>query len=257
MLYKRTSFPEEGEIVLCTVTKIYHHSVFANLDEYGTSGLLHISEVSPGRIRNIRDYVQEGKKIVCKILRTDKAKGHIDLSLRRVSESQRRAKNDLIKQEQTAEKIVEFTATELKQPVKKLYETITKALFKEYEYLSNAFSDVVDEDLKLESLGVDKKIASALEKIIRERIKSSEVSIGGEFEIISFEPDGIETIKKALSSIESEKTIVQYKGAGKYTFKVTAPDYKEAEATLKESVEKIEKYIKDHNSTAHFTRAEN
>ena len=75
--------PEEGEIVLCTVKKILYHSIFATIDEYETlEGMLHISEVSPGRIRNIRDFVKEGKQIVCKVLKVDKVKGHIDLSLR-------------------------------------------------------------------------------------------------------------------------------------------------------------------------------
>ena len=41
---------KEGKLSLCTVTKIHFHSVFVNMDEYGRTGLIHISEVSPGRI---------------------------------------------------------------------------------------------------------------------------------------------------------------------------------------------------------------
>ncbi len=100
MLYKREGMPEEDELVLCTVTAVHGHSVFAKLDEYGKTGMIHISEVSPGRIRNIRDYVVEGKKIVCKVLRIDKVKGHIDLSLRRVNAGQKKNKTNEIKQEQ-------------------------------------------------------------------------------------------------------------------------------------------------------------
>ena len=62
MLLKKQGFPEESELVLCTVTSVQYHSVFVDIDEYGKSGLIHISEVSPGRIRNIRDFVKEGKK---------------------------------------------------------------------------------------------------------------------------------------------------------------------------------------------------
>ena len=92
MLLKKEGFPEEDELVICTVTSVHHSSVFTNLDEYGRTGLIHISEISPGRIRNIRDYVVEGKKVVCKVLRVDKEKGHIDLSLRRVKEMQKKNK---------------------------------------------------------------------------------------------------------------------------------------------------------------------
>ena len=103
MLYHKDGFPEENEAVMCTVTSVQYNSVFCTLDEYGKSGMIHISEVAPGRIRNIRDYVIEGKKVVCKVLRTDLERGHIDLSLRRVSEGQRRNLNMLLKQEQQAE----------------------------------------------------------------------------------------------------------------------------------------------------------
>ena len=90
MLLRKAGFPEDSELVICTVTKINPGSVFVNIDEYDRSGLIHISEISPGRIRNIRDYVKEGKKVVCKVLHVDSNKGHIDLSLRRVSDGQRK-----------------------------------------------------------------------------------------------------------------------------------------------------------------------
>ena len=64
MLLKKEGFPEEDELVMCTITKVQFHSVFAQLDEYDKGGMIHISEVSPGRIRNIRDFVKEGKKVV-------------------------------------------------------------------------------------------------------------------------------------------------------------------------------------------------
>ena len=60
MLYKREGFPEEDELVMCTVTKIFPHSVFVNIDEFGRTGVIHISEISPGRIRNIRDKTTNG-----------------------------------------------------------------------------------------------------------------------------------------------------------------------------------------------------
>ena len=91
--------------------------------------MIHISEISPGRIRNIRDYVKEGKKIVCTVLRIHKDKGHIDLSLRRVNENQRRQKNSQIKQEMLAEKIVENVARKMKEDPIKLYDTIVAVLF--------------------------------------------------------------------------------------------------------------------------------
>ena len=62
MYYKKSDLPEEGEILLCTVTNIQYSSVFVKMDENDKSGMIHISEIAAGRIRNIRDYVKEGKK---------------------------------------------------------------------------------------------------------------------------------------------------------------------------------------------------
>ena len=101
MYYKKQGLPEEDEIVMCTVKKILPHSVFVSLDEYNNlEGMIHISEISPGRIRNLRDFVTEEKKIVCKILKVNKEKKQIDLSLRRVNQSQRINKSKEYKQEQ-------------------------------------------------------------------------------------------------------------------------------------------------------------
>src|SRR3989338_3106883 len=109
MLLEKKGFPAEEELVLCTVTNVQFHSVFVTLDEYNSrTGMIHISEVAPGRIRNIRDFVIEGKKVVCKVLRINQEKGHIDLSLRRVNESQKQLKLNEIKQEQFAENILYY-----------------------------------------------------------------------------------------------------------------------------------------------------
>ena len=72
MFYKKKGFPQVNDVLMCTVKKVLGHSVFVTLEEYDREGMIHISEISPGRIRNIRDYVVEGKKIVCKILRVNK-----------------------------------------------------------------------------------------------------------------------------------------------------------------------------------------
>src|SRR3989344_5495422 len=114
MFYKKKDSPVESEIVLCTVKKVLPNSIFASLDEYiNKEGLIHISEIAPGRIRNIRDYVKEGKTIVCKVIRVNVERGHIDLSLRRVSTSAKSTKLNSIKQEERHEKLLETAAKSL------------------------------------------------------------------------------------------------------------------------------------------------
>ncbi|MBW3018824.1 translation initiation factor IF-2 subunit alpha [Candidatus Woesearchaeota archaeon] len=256
MLRKREGFPEEDEFVLCTVTGINPHSVFVTLDEFGgRTGMIHISEVAPGRIRNIKDYVQEGKKVVCKVIQIREDRGHIDLSLRRVNEAQKRRKLNEIKQEQVAEKIIETVARQQKKKTEELYKKISEKLLEEYESLYEAFEDVVAEELDL-SKYTDKRTAEMLTEIIKQRIKPEIIAIGGDVQLSSYEPNGIDLVKKTLQAIEKEGVEVRYLGAGMHHIELRGEDYKEAEKTLKKALESAEKLAKKNNIEFKFTRKE-
>lgn len=254
MLYKREGLPEESELVLCTVTKIFHNCVFVELDEFGLDGMIHISEVSPGRIRNIRDFVKEGKKVVCKVLRVNKEKLQVDLSLRRVNAGQRREKVNEIKQEQKSEKIVEFISKDLKKDFTKLYHEVAPKILARYLFLYQCFDDIVKDGVKLEDLGIEKKTAKKLTEIIKQRIKPAEIVIGGDLVLSSYAPDGVEIIKKALKKAKLNDSVdIRYKGAGKYSVSVKAADYKEAEKILKQATENAINSM-DKGSAAEFIR---
>lgn len=258
MLYRKTGFPEENELVLCTVTNIQYHSVFVKLDEYDKQGMIHISEISPGRIRNIRDYVKEGKKVVCIVLRIHRDRGHIDLSLRRVNESQKRGKNSQIKQEMLAEKIVENVARQRKEDVEKLYDKITGILFEKYPNLFSAFEDVALKGESLEKLGVEKKVAEQLTEVIKLRIKPSEVKISGDFILRSYKPDGVNIIKEALKKGKkvNKEVSLRYKGAGTYHLEIKAGEYKDAEKILDKVLKTVESHMESNSSSAEFVREE-
>jgi translation initiation factor 2 subunit 1 len=259
MLYKKEGMPEEDELVLCTVTSVLHHSIFVELDEYGKTGMINISEVSPGRIRNIRDFVQEGKKIVCKVLRVDKVKGHIDLSLRRVNEGQKRNKMDELKQEQKAEKIIEAVARQMNKGLDEVYEEISSKVFEKYEYIFQCFNDIVDKELNLEKLGIGKALADELTKIVKEKIKPPEVQIKGILKLVSHASDGIEAVKKTLQRAEKigkGNAKITYAGAGNYNIFITAPDYKTAEKILKSSTDSAIKCIEKLGGEGSFVRSD-
>jgi|TARA_B100001971_G_scaffold132295_1_gene122122 translation initiation factor 2 subunit 1 len=259
MLLNKEGFPEEGELVLCTVTKIHFHSVFVNLDEYNRSGLIHISEVSPGRIRNIRDFVIEGRKVVCKVLRVNKEKGYIDLSLRRVNDNQKRLKISEIKQEQLAEKIVEFIAKKLDMPLTNLYKQVVEKVFKKYDSLYSCFQDVVKGEDVLRKLGVEEKVAKELEESIKLRIKEVEVEIKGDLRILSYAPNGVEIIKEALKKAENvgkEQIKITCEGSGKYRITIKSDNYKDAEKLMEKAANKSIEYVKDYKGQASFARLE-
>jgi translation initiation factor 2 subunit 1 len=257
MFVKKTGFPEEDDIVICTVTAVQHHSVFARLDEYNKGGLIHISEVSPGRIRNIRDYVKEGKVVVCKVLRVNQEKGHIDLSLRRVNESQRRAKLEEIKKEQFAEKIVGGIGKQFKVSGEALYKKIWETVGKEYDTLYPYLEGVMDGSEDLSKLDIDDKIVKALEETVKEKIKPPTVHISGKFVIRSYDPKGVELIKESLVSACKDDTVtLDYAGAGIYRIKVTSGDFKDAEKRLDKTVNLVSNNLAKYNIAVQFERVE-
>jgi len=254
MFYKKKGIPEINEVVMCTIKKILPHSVFVNLDEYEKEGMLHISEVSPGRIRNIRDFVKEGKKITCKILRINREKGHIDLSLRRVNLSQKRKKVDEYKQEQKAEKLLEQVGKGLKLNVESMYKEAGYKIIEEYGTLSSAFQDIVINNLDLKKLDIKKEVADKLTELVKLRIKPPEVTITGTLKLECIKENGIEVIKKILKKAVTNQIDITYMGAPKYKIIIKAGDYKTAESTLKETTNKIQEDIKKDGGTFEFLR---
>ncbi len=255
MLYKKKGYPEEEEILLCKVSKIFPNSVFVELLEYGEQGLVHISEIAPGRIRNLRDYVTEGKQIVCKVLRIDQSKGHIDLSLRRVNSHQRQAKLDEIKQELIAETLIQNMSKKLQKPMQELYQKVTEKVFKEYSHLYLCFKDVAAGEASLEKLGLDSILAAPLTEAIVDRFKPAKITVKGEIKMQSYAPNGIEKIKSTLQQIETVSPTISvfYLGGGRFKVTIEDIDYKPAEQNIKR-IEDVLAHFNDKLSTASFER---
>jgi translation initiation factor 2 subunit 1 len=257
MVKKKQGLPDESELVLCTVTKIYPHCVFANIDDFeNKQGMIHISEISPGRIRNINDYVRVGKKVICKVLKIDLERGHIDLSLRRVSEGQKKEKAELIKKDQKAEKIVEFVAQQLKTDKEKLHEELLSKST-EYPSLHDLFEDFIVDESVLTELKLPKNIYDKLAEVIRQRIKPPEVEIEGEIRLKSFGPEGVDIVKDILvSAAKIDSVKIKYKGGGSYAITVIYDNYKDAEKIMEKATDLIEQKAKKQDCEFSFQRIE-
>ena len=256
-MHKKVGYPSEGEYVFCTVTKVQYNSVFVTLDEYERkSGMIHISEISPGRIRNINDYVKEGKVIICKVLRINKDRGHIDLSLRRVNESHRRVKIEERKQQAIVENIIKSYAQLHNLELKPIYDVIAKVILEKADSLYAAFEDLVENDVSLESYGLDKSLSGELEKLIRERIKPKQVEITGIMTITSYDGNGIDIINSAMAKLlKIDETLkFVFLGAGRFKVEVVAPEYSFAESLIKKFQEILDSEFKGTKTTYTFER---
>jgi len=257
---ERSGWPDEGDNVVCSVKRVTDFGAFVELDEYGhKEGLIHISDVASGWVKYIRDHVREGQKIVCKVLYVDTAKHHIDLSLKDINEHQRREKIQEWKNEQKAEKWIEYVAKVTKMKQEDLPK-LTDLFYEKFGSVYAAFQKSRFEDKSvLIKIGVPNDIADALIKVANENLKKPQVDISGFIDLNCYLPDGIEYIRKALAAAnkvdgEDINVDISYVGAPRYRIHVIAPDYKKAETVLKKAAQSAIHIIEKAGGNGEFFR---
>lgn len=73
-----------GDIIKGEVSGIEKYGIFLNL-EGDFSGLIHISEISSGYVKEVKDYVTIGEEIFCKIIEIDEDNKHLKLSIKDIN----------------------------------------------------------------------------------------------------------------------------------------------------------------------------
>src|SRR5271169_4480169 len=133
--------PDRGEIVLCTVREITPHGIYVDLDEYNNmNGFLHISEISTGWVRNIDRVAKVDQKLVLKVIRAERSRREVDLSLRQVTNEERRNKLIEWKQKEKAMTILSMVKKKLGVDDRQFSDILVK-LQGEYGTLYEALED--------------------------------------------------------------------------------------------------------------------
>ncbi|WP_210365743.1 S1 domain-containing post-transcriptional regulator GSP13 [Bacillus sp. REN3] len=77
---------EVGSVFTGKVTGIQPYGAFVALDE-NTQGLVHISEITHGFVKDINEHLAVGDEVKVKVLSVDEAAGKIGLSIRATEEA--------------------------------------------------------------------------------------------------------------------------------------------------------------------------
>ncbi len=257
---KRKEYPDPGSLVVCTINECKDFGAFGELDEYpGKEGFIHISEVASGWVKHIRDHVSEGQKTVCKVLKVDEDRGHVDLSFKRVNEHQKREKIADWKNEQKAEKLMELLAEELDRDIEDVYEDFGFDLEETYGSLYGAFEAAAIDREVLKEDGFDGDWFEAFADLAEENISIPFVTITGYVEVTNPASDGVRKVQDALEAAEETEYAdvdieVQYVGAPRYRVRVTAPDYKIAEDELEKAADRAIETIESSDGQGSFLR---
>ena len=238
--------PEQGEIILATVTKVMDHGAYVTLDEYDDiQGFLHISEIAPGWIRSVSRFVKDGEK---KVLLVKKVKSKdIDLSLKQVSKDQKKQKLKEVKKYEKGKTLLENLQEKINLTDEEI-EKLEDKMYTQFDSVYDGFMEIARNGISIiTDLKLTKKITTAIEEICS-KIKLPSVEIRGIMEITNNKSNGVEIIKKD-STMD-----ITYLGAPKYRISITSENFKAAEKSLKPIIEEIKTDIEKKKGLFKFTR---
>ena len=245
-----SGWPETGELVVGTVDEIENFGVFVDLDEYSDKrGLVHVSEVASGWIKNVRDHVTVGRTVVATVLEIDRDAQQIDLSLKDVNEHQRKEKIQEWKNEQKADNWMSLAFGE--EVSDEQYGAVANALLAEYETLYDAFETAAIHGTEaLTDADLEPEEVETIVDTARRNVSVPYVTVTGYVDLRCPTGDGVDRIREAIQAAEGNGEVpdevelsVSYVGSPEYRISVRAPDYKTAETHLEASADRASETI--------------
>ena len=252
--------PDEGYIVIATIKEVMSHGAYVTLDEYGgITGFLHISEIATGWIRNIERYVKPKQKAVLKVIRVNRARAEVDLSLKQVVGERKKEKLMEVKKDEKTKAFLELIKEKCKLSDEQLKKYVD-VLSERYPVLYDVFEVVGKKGIKaIEDLNLPQEIVAAIEEV-SSKIPIPTVEVRGIMEITCRKPNGVEIIKETLMNAEESKSgadiSITYIGSPKYRLMVNAENFKVAEKALNAVVQKIQEGVEKNGGTFKFVREE-
>lgn len=248
--------------MISTVIRIAPYGAYITLDEYDNiEGLLHISEISSSWVKNIRDHVREGQKTVLKVLRADPDKLHVDLSLRRVNEREKREKLLEWKRDRRGRKLLDMAAEKMKANPEEAYQKIGVILEDHFGSLYAGFEKAAEGGVALlAKANMPSDWAAVLAELAKSKVKIPRMKARGTLELSCSKPNGVSVLrdafKKAMSIKKPENADVKIyaTGAPKYRIEVLAGNYKEVEKILENAVQIAIKTVETAGGEGKFKR---
>lgn len=257
------NFPEVGELVIGTCSKLTPHGAYFEIFDYeklgSEAGFVHISELSRTWVRNIRSHIREGQRTVAKILRVDSARGEIDMSIRRVSEPQKREKLNEFKQENRARGIITVACEKVDISAEKVEKILLGKFGSIYDGLIKAREEEVD---LLTDIGIPKAAAKEIHKLAVKELEPPMVQLSGLLSITCYESNGSDLLAKFFKSYNKSftkkhrgsKINIQVISPPDYRCVIESVDWRTAEGIWKDVQDEVNSFFKTYDTAVSFER---
>lgn len=231
-----TATPEEGELVVASITTVKQNGAYVVLDEYPTiEGFIFIGEIASGWVKNIRAFVREGQRVICKVMKTRRDGTSLELSLKSVSEERRRDRLQEWKNEQRAHQLLKVLGDKVGWDEASITEQ-SGELTEAFGTLYASFEEAAMQEGALENAGFEGGWIADFVELAMENIIPPFVEVRGTLTLSINDVNGVNVIQQALEAAESltneeEEIDVKcfYDGAPNYRLELRAPDFKIAE----------------------------
>ena len=221
---KRKVFPYRNELVVGTVKLVEEHGVTLELNEYeGLEAYVPRSHIRSGRVRDIRDFAKEGQRVVGRVIRVNKQKELVDVSLRYVSRDQSRTRLAEWKERVRVISLVKMAA-------KKLGEDPDELGIEVWDKLANYYERPIDALIEAMRVGPEPLTKAEIEEgLAGQLVEEANTHLTPpiyvrsiSFKLVSFSSDGVNDVKEALTAGEKA---VEGEGVGLELFSIGAPKY--------------------------------
>ncbi len=249
-------FPEEGELVVGTIIRVEAYGFYVRLDEYDNiEGFISVKEVPSSLARGIMRLFKPRQKVVLKVVYSNPRKLQVDLSLKRVTNDEKRKKLMRYKQETKAARILdiarEYAGIKDDSAARRAIIEKYGSLYDMLEKLAESSGDVI-KDFELNKVLGEKtdKYLEKLTELVKERVKPKRVSVTGIIKAYSPTPNGVLILRKVFA--ESLKKVnrngmkaeITYIGSPRYRLAIEGDNYRDVERVMAQMIKELERALR-------------
>ncbi|KAH9410618.1 putative eukaryotic translation initiation factor 2 [Ordospora pajunii] len=211
-------YPAEGELVIARVSSIDTDGLTLDLLEYGdVQGLVLLGELSKKRVRTIQQVTKVGCVEVCLVTKVDEKKGHIDLSMSKVTDSEKASCKEASARNKLAYYIMAKASRRLGIPTSELYEKMGYGKEDEYGSLYCFFAKAKDN----EGILADDEIGMTIKDLIKEQFQASTYKVRADVDVLCAAKGGVKAIKNAFEDAMSIDPKLEFSLTKTPTYSIT------------------------------------